>query len=237
MLVTGGSSGIGLALARAYRSSGAEVTITGRRTQPEDYEVDLSGLDYRQCEMADSQALDRLASSFDRLDVLVNNAGHSLVADDEWQLQTFQKSLTTNLTSAFQLSTACHDLLAASGLDGGAAVLNIASMASYFGMGLIPGYGASKAGLVQLTKTLAVQWAADGIRVNAIAPGLTHSAMTARMAAIPEADRAAMERTPMRRWADADADIAPVALFLTGAGARFITGQCLPVDGGFTAQG
>jgi NAD(P)-dependent dehydrogenase (short-subunit alcohol dehydrogenase family) len=136
--------------------------------------------------------------------------------------------------AVFRLTTACKALLAASTLDSGASVLNVASMASFAAVTVIPGYGAAKAGIVQMTQNTAVAWAVDGIRVNAVAPGLILTNMTVPMRSIEGADRAFLDRTPLRRWGEPD-DVVPAFLFLANAGTRFVTGQTWCVDGGYTA--
>src|SRR5438045_5410126 len=159
------------------------------------------------------------------LDVLVNNAGASFARQpSEWDPAVFEESLRINLTSAFRLAVACKPLLAASALDGGASVLNVASMSSFAAVPAVPGYGAAKAGIVQMTQNLAVTWAADRIRVNAVAPGLIATAMTAGMRGVERAERPFLDRTPMRRWGE-PADVVPLFLFLARAGARFVTGK------------
>jgi NAD(P)-dependent dehydrogenase (short-subunit alcohol dehydrogenase family) len=107
-------------------------------------------------------------------------------------------------------------------------------MSAYFAVPIVPGYGAAKAGVVQMTKNLGVAWAADGIRVNAVAPGLVESNMTGMMKGIEALEKPMIDRTPMKRWGTPE-DIAPVVLFLASPAARFVTGQTLPVDGGFSA--
>lgn len=234
VLVTGGSSGIGHSIARAFANAGAQVTITGRRLRATDYDTDLAGLEYRSLEVRNAAAIDDLARTLPSLDVLVNNAGANLPGGkSEYEPDVFEESVRINLFSAYRMSAACRATLARSALDGGASVVNLASMASYFGITAVPGYGAAKAAIVQMTKTLAAAWGKDGIRVNAVAPGLTRSNMTARIQALPELTRKDFERMPLGRWGTPE-DIAPAVLFLASPAARFITGQTLPVDGGYS---
>lgn len=232
VLVTGGTSGIGLACARGYRDAGANVTITGRRDAATDYDADLEGLHYLSLDVADRDALYALGGSLERLDILVNNAGGSQA--DEWGPDGFDASLDVNLASVFHLSAACKDLLAASEFPGGASVVGIASMTSYFGFAWTPGYGPAKAGLVQLMKTLGMSWGELGIRANAVAAGLTRSNLTAPMLDnMQDMVDETLKRQGLKRTGLPE-DIAAAVLFLTSPAAAWITGQTLPVDGGFT---
>jgi 3-oxoacyl-[acyl-carrier protein] reductase len=234
VLVTGGSNGIGLAVARAFAEAGASVTVTGTRATASDYDHDLSAFAYRPCAMGDAEQVAGLAASLDTLDVLVNNAGQNLPGGrDEWGEGVFEEVLAVNLVAPFRLAQACHDLLAAG--DGGA-VVNVGSMTSFFGLEIVPGYGAAKAGVVQMTKTLAVSWARDGIRVNAVAPGLIASNMTAPMLELDELMAPILARTPMGRVGTPE-DVAPAVLFLASPAARYVTGHTLVVDGGFSVLG
>jgi len=235
-LVTGGSNGIGLAVAQSFAEAGAEVTITGTRAAADDYDHDLSKFRYRQCLMTDRAGIERLAAGLDRLDVLVNNAGGNLRARDEWNPDTFEEALALNLSSAFRLASGCHPLLAASSADGGASIVNLASMASFFAVDSVPGYGAAKAGVVQMTKTMASYWAGDGIRANAVAPGVTATNMTAGIVESPERTARQLDRMPVGRLGRPE-DIASVVLFLASSGASFLTGQTVAVDGGFSIKG
>lgn len=235
VLVTGGSSGIGAGIANAFADAGAAVVITGRRESAAAYDdVDLSRFQYRRLEMSDGTAIADLARSLARLDVLVNNAGANLPGGrSEYDPEVFEEVVRVNLFGAYRMAAGCHDALARSELDGGASVVNLASMSSFFGIVPVPAYGASKAGVVQMTKTLAAAWAKDGIRVNAVAPGLTRSNMTARLQETPERARKDFDRMPMSRWAVPE-DVAPAVLFLASPAARFITGQTLAIDGGYS---
>ena len=232
VLVTGGTSGIGLACARGYRDAGANVTITGRRDAATDYDADLSGLSYLALDVADRDALYALGGALQSLDILINNAGGSQA--DEWGPDGFDDSLDVNLASVFHLSAACKDLLAASEFPGGASVVGIASMTSYFGFAWTPGYGPAKAGLVQLMKTLGMSWGELGIRANAVAAGLTRSNLTAPMLDnMQDMVDETLKRQGLKRTGLPE-DIAAAVLFLTSPAAAWITGQTLPVDGGFT---
>ncbi|MEH6583791.1 MAG: SDR family oxidoreductase [Halioglobus sp.] len=232
VLITGGSSGIGLACAQGYRDAGAEVIITGRKESASEYQTDLEGMDYRQLDIADRDALFALAGSLDKLDILVNNAGGA--QGNEWEPDSFDQSINVNLSSVFHLSSACKELLAVSDFPGGASVMGIASMTSYFGFEWTPGYGPAKAGLVQLMKTLGMSWGNLGIRANAVAAGLTRTNLTAfTLDNMQEMVDATMDRQGLKRPGTPD-DIAAAVLFLTSPSASWITGQTLPVDGGFT---
>lgn len=238
VLVTGGTSGIGNAIALAYREANAEVYITGTRGSAVDYDdVDTQGMHYTQLAVSDRDALYAMPEQIGALDILINNAGGAYPKGlSEWDAEGFDESIRVNLLSVFHLTNAFLPSLRESTLPGGAGVIGIASMTSYFGLDLIPGYGASKAGLVQMVKTLAMAEAQHGVRVNAVAAGLTHSRLTAAMKEIPDSDAAMMARTPQRRWGEAR-EVADAVLFLTSDRASYITGHTMNVDGGFSISG
>lgn len=237
VLVTGGTNGIGEGIARAYRDAGATVHITGTRERAADYDKDLDGFTYHALQVTDNAAIDAVAAAIPTLDILINNAGASLPGGkSEWEPDVFEEAVRINLTSAYRMAHACLPGLEASAFPGGASIIGIASMSSYFGIEIVPGYGAAKTGLVGLTRTLAVAWAKHNVRVNAVAAGLIKSNMTAAMVEIDEMTRPMIERTPLGRIGEPDDVVGPV-LFLTSPAARYITGQTLPVDGGYTVQG
>ena len=237
VLITGGSNGIGFGIASAFAHAGATVTITGTRPTASDYEHDLSSFEYHQCLLQEASAVEILASKFTQLDILVNNAGQNLPGGkSEWDAGVFETTVAINLVAPFRLAQAVKPLLAQSQASGGGNVINFGSMTSFFGMEIVPGYGAAKGAVVQMTKTLAVSWAKDNVRVNAIAPGVIESNMTAPMLGYAPLMDPLLHRTPQRR-VGTPSDIAPAVLFLASSGARFITGHTLIVDGGFSAQG
>lgn len=238
VLVTGGTSGIGAGIATAYRAAGATVVITGTRHSAEDYDVDLSGYRYLQLDLESDENIESVAASVGALDILVNNAGIALpsIGLDEYDPTIFERAVRIHLTSAYRMSRACSGNLMQSALPGGGSIIGIASITSYFAIDVVPGYGAAKAGLVQLTMTLALHWAKQNIRVNAVAASLTESPMTASVYRNPELAAPVLARTPLGRFARPP-DIAGAVLYLTSGAASFITGQTLSVDGGYMIVG
>lgn len=231
VLVTGGSNGIGLAIAQGYRDAGAHVVITGRRGSTSEYDHDLSGLDYRQLEVTDKTQIKAVMESIDKLDILINNAGgHQYIHDSEWDPDGFDGAYAVNLSSMFHISHAGFEKLKASNFPGGASLIGIASSSAYAGYEPAPGYSAAKAAMIQLVKTFAVSWGQYGIRANGVSPA---SVETNLMAQYMDSARKQAAASPLGRIGQPK-DIAPTVLFLTSPAASWITGQTLAVDGGYT---
>ena len=230
VLVSGGSSGIGLAIAKAFRAAGAQVTVTGL-TDDELGEARGAGLTAVALDVADLAACRRLMATFDALHVLVNCAGMIRRANAEHDPEVFAQVIDVNLNGTQRLCALARPLLAKSK----GSIVNTASMRSFSGAAITPAYSASKGAVMQLTKSLAIAYADDGIRVNAIAPGWVATALTKPLRENAEASRAVIERTPLKRWAEPD-DMAGPVLFLCSPAAAFVTGVILPVDGGYLAM-
>jgi 3-oxoacyl-[acyl-carrier protein] reductase len=233
-LVTGGTSGIGHVTATLLRDCGAEVTITGTKQSTGDYDVDLTGLAYRQLNVTDPMQSAELAGSFSMLDILINNAGANFPGGlDESTADGFAASVDVNLLAPFRLTTSLRDALKSSRAAGGASVVMLASMAAMRAVPMVPGYGAAKAGVLSLTRNLAVRWAADGIRVNAVVPGVTATRMTASMDYVPDVKQEQLNHIPFGRFAS-PAEIAAPILFLCSENSSYCTGSALVVDGGYS---
>lgn len=233
VLVTGGTAGIGNGIAAAFAAAGANVTITGTRATAADYDDDLSAFEYRQCQMRDTKSVDNLLDSLDSLDILINNAGGSFPAGDEYEPDGYVAAITQNLFGPMRLTMGCYNRLKESNTDGGASVVNIISMSAFRSAVMVPGYGSSKMGLLALTMNLSRRWAGDGIRVNAVAPGLIITRMTELVTEVPEImDVEVGFHTPLGRPGTPE-DCAGAVLFLCTRGASFITGASIAVDGGY----
>ena len=228
-LVTGATSGIGHTTALLFRDAGADVIVTGTRPDAKDYDVDLTGMRYRQLVLTDGESIAELVAGITLLDVLINNAGANFPDGlDERSPEGFERSVALNLTATYRLTRMLREKLAASTATGGASVINLASMAALRAVPVVPGYGAAKAGIISLTRNLAVTWASDGIRVNAVAPGTVRTRMTAPMR--PETAEAELAHIPLGRFGSAD-EIAPTIAFLCTEQSSYTTGAVFVVDG------
>jgi NAD(P)-dependent dehydrogenase (short-subunit alcohol dehydrogenase family) len=229
-LVTGGTTGIGLGIATAMVDAGYEVTATGLTDAQVAAVPQRQHLSAVKLDVTSEESVAAVLAPFHELAALINCAGVIFRGGAEYDMANFQKVIDVNLTGTMRMCVGAHAKLAAAR----GSIINTASMLSYFCGPLIPAYTASKGGVAQLTKALAVAWAPEGIRVNAIAPGWIATELTRGLVEDEGRSAAILQRTPMQRWGE-PGDVAGVAVFLCSEAARFITGAILPVDGGYAA--
>jgi len=228
VLVTGATSGIGLGIAQAFVAVGAQVTATGATAaEVESACRSFAKISFARLDVRDGDAVSTLVASLGDLDVVVNCAG-IIRRGAEHDPAVFAEVVDINLNGTMRVCAAARAGLKARG----GCIVNTASMLTFFGGGLVPGYSASKGGVGQLTKSLAIAYAADGIRVNAIAPGWIATPLTQALQDDPARSAPILARTPIGRWGT-PADVAGPVLFLASAAAGFVTGVVLPIDGGY----
>jgi 2-deoxy-D-gluconate 3-dehydrogenase len=243
-IVTGGNGGIGLGMARGLANAGANIVVAARDAEKSKAAVaELGKQGIRSLAIAtdvtDAASVKSLVAAtvkeFGGVDILVNNAGINIRnAADQLALEDWHKVIETNLTSAFLCAQAVYPEMKK---RGGGKVINIGSMLSIFGTAYGPAYGASKGGIVQFTKSIAVAWAPDNIQANAVLPGWIDTELTRRAREqVPPLNENVLRRTPAKRWGAID-DMAGVAVFLASPASDFVTGAAIPVDGGFSALG
>ncbi len=225
-LVTGGTTGIGAGIASTLAELGANVIAAGVQSEthqlPAAHHITVQELDVR-----DNTAILNVINVLPQLDLLINCAG-IISREKEHQVDVFENVIDINLTGTLRCCSAARKKLAQSK----GCIVNTASMLSFFGGGLVPGYSASKGGIMQLTKSLAIAYAAEGIRVNAVAPGWIATSLTQALQDDPLRAEPILSRTPLKRWGT-PADVAKAVVFLCSPAASFITGTILPVDGGY----
>ena len=241
--ITGGNGGIGLGMAKGLAAAGASVAIAGRNQQKaESALAELAALGGRAefvkldvlQETSCRQSVDHVAQRFGGLDILVNNAGTSVRKQpQELTAQEWHRVMDTNLTGPFLCAQAAYPHMLA---RGGGKIINIGSMMSIFAMSYAAPYSASKGGIVQMARALAVAWAKDNIQVNTILPGWVDTHLTrAAREQVPGLNEKVLARTPAQRWG-APEDFAGIAVFLASRASDFVTGAAIPVDGGYSVQ-
>lgn len=242
-IVTGGNGGIGLGMATGLVGAGARVVVAARnRAKSAAALAELERLGGSALAIAVDVTAERSVDALvretldrcGRLDILVNNAGINIRKPAQaCTLAEWQRVLDTNLTSAFLCARAAYPALRA---GGGGKVINVGSMLAIFGASFAPAYGASKGGVVQLTKSLASAWAPDNIQVNAVLPGWIDTDLTRQARRdVPGLHESVLRRTPAGRWG-VIGDLAGVAVFLASAASDFVTGAVVAVDGGYSIQ-
>lgn len=242
-VVVGGTSGLGRAIAMGLAQAGANVVPAGRRAElvaSVGEEVEKLGRETVRCavDVTERESIDELREAvierFGRVDILVNAAGRTArtptaeVGEDEWAA-----IMDTNLTGMLRACQSFYEPLKRSGRG---RIINVASLSSFVAFHEVAAYGASKAGVLALTKSLGAEWARDRISVNAIAPGVFRTALNEKLLDETERGRELLMRTPMRRFGRPE-ELIGASIFLASDAVSFITGQTITVDGGFLASG
>jgi NAD(P)-dependent dehydrogenase (short-subunit alcohol dehydrogenase family) len=225
VLISGGTGGIGMAFARAFAACGASPILADLKPPGE-----ATPFHYEKLDVRDDAAVRGLAARIDTLDVLIHCAGR-LIRHEEHQPETFAEIVDIHLNGNLRLATAFRPHLARRQ----GCLINIASMYAFFGAAMIPAYASAKTAVIGLTKSLALAYAEDGIRVNAIAPGWIRTEISRRGREEPAFNEKVMHRLPTKRWSEAE-ELAGTAVFLASPASRLINGVTIPVDGGYVAS-
>ena len=243
-IVTGGNGGIGKGIAQGFASMGADVAIVARNSQKTEAAADeiMEAFGVRclglLCDVTDEAAVNQMAEKvrqeLGRIDILVNNAGINIrKLPQDYDASDWDQVLAGNLRSAFLCSKSVYPAMKA---GGGGKMINIGSMTSIFGGAKLAPYGASKGGIVQMSRSLACAWAEENIQVNAILPGWIDTELTQQARKdIPGLNETVIARTPTGRWGETH-ELAGAAIFLASAASDFVTGVALPVDGGYSSN-
>ena len=241
-LVTGGSSGIGLATATELAGLGADVVLVARNPAPlEQARADIQSaspgtvVKFITADLTREDDRRRLTESLlDPVHILVNNSGTNIRKRmDELTLEEYRHVQETNLVSCFEMCRLLHPLLRSSAPS---CVVNNASVAGMTHLRTGAPYGMSKAAMIQLTRNLAVEWASEGIRVNAVAPWYINTPLAGQVLSDPDYRRQVLDRTPMGRVGEVE-ECARAIAFLCMPASSYITGQCIAIDGGFSVFG
>ena len=233
-LVTGGVSGIGAATSLAFKRAGAAVIacgLTDAELAAARANSDFAGIDVRRLDVTDLAAVNALVGGLVSLDYVVNSAG-IIQRGAEHQPEVFDRVLDVNVSGGMRVATAARPLLARRK----GAVVFVASIMAFFGGPVQPAYSSSKGAVCNLTMSLACAYAADGVRVNAVAPGWVMTDLSRGARENPERNAQINARIPLGRWAE-PAEIADPILFLCSDAARYLTGTVMIVDGGYTSVG
>ena len=233
-VVTGGSGGMGRAVCRRLLGQGCQVIATGAthgEVEAAEADPSVSDATWRVLDVTDGESVRALFDAMRRLDVLVNFAGIGR-GTAEYDEEGFVHTVDVNLFGTMRTCYAARSLLA----QRGGTIVNTASMMSFFGSGSAPAYAASKGAVAQFTKSLAIVWANEGVRVNAVAPGWIETPMTTSMVEDRARSRQIVDRTPLGRWGTPE-DVTEGVLFLASPSSSFVTGVILPVDGGYLVDG
>lgn len=228
VLISGGCGGIGSAFAKAFLLNGAQVTVTDLKPPHDD--LVKAGARYEQLDVTSDEAVEAIAKKIGKLDVLIHCAG-KLIRWEEHKPEVFRNIVDIHLFGNVRLAAAFRPHLKATK----GCIINIASMYSYFGAPQVPAYASAKTAIVGLTKSLALAYAEDEIRVNAIAPGWIATEISRGGRENPEFNEKLMARLPNKRWADPE-ELAGTAIFLASPASNLINGVTIPVDGGYTAS-
>ena len=240
-IVTGGNGGIGLGMAKGLAEAGAKIAIAGRNpdknknavNQILSFGASAIAVETDVCDAnAVSAMVEAVVGEWGQLNILINNAGTNIrKCAEDFSQEEWQQILNTNLTSAFLCSKACYPEMKKAG---GGKILNNGSMLSLFGSPWGSAYGASKGGIMQMTKGHATSWAKDNIQVNCYLPGWINTALTQQARRdVPGLNEKVLARTPCGRWGEPE-DLAGLAVFLASPASDFLTGTAIPIDGGFS---